>query len=112
MQETAFILNEGVTIGEKPLKGYLELIGHKANLILLQLGKSKPVAVSLIQKFISKIIYTKILIDPIFRLINSIKINYFVTIVTIAAIIAPIKAPKIVETAIALVFPNSLISLL
>ena len=29
LQETALILNEGVTIGEKPLKDHLEAVGHK-----------------------------------------------------------------------------------
>lgn len=29
LQETALVLNEGITIGEKPLKDHLEAIGHK-----------------------------------------------------------------------------------
>lgn len=29
LQETALILNEGITIGEKPLKDHLEAVGHK-----------------------------------------------------------------------------------
>ncbi len=42
LQETALILNEGITIGEKPLRDHLEVIGHKeAYLFIEELVKDK-----------------------------------------------------------------------
>ena len=42
LQETALIINEGITIGEKPLKDHLEVIGHKeAYLLIEELVKDK-----------------------------------------------------------------------
>jgi Fic family protein len=42
LQETAMIINEGITIGEKPLKDHLEVIGHKeAFMYIEELVKDK-----------------------------------------------------------------------
>jgi Fic family protein len=42
LQETALILNEGITIGEKPLRDHLDVIGHKeAYLFIEELVKEK-----------------------------------------------------------------------
>lgn len=60
LQETALILNEGITIAEKPLKDHLEVIGHKeAYLYVEDLVKQK---VSLSEKVI-KDIHSIVLMD-------------------------------------------------
>lgn len=42
LQETAMIINEGITIGEKPLKDHLEVVGHKeAFMYIEELVKDK-----------------------------------------------------------------------
>lgn len=60
LQETALILNEGITIAEKPLKDHLEVMGHKeAYFYVEKLVKEK---ISLSEKVI-KDIHSIVLID-------------------------------------------------
>lgn len=60
LQETALILNEGITISEKPLKEHLEVVGHKeAYLYVEDLVKEK----TLLSERIIKDIHSIVLMD-------------------------------------------------
>lgn len=60
LQETALIINEGITIAEKPLKDHLEVIGHKEAYFYVEtLVKSK----ALLSEKVIKDIHSIVLMD-------------------------------------------------